>query len=318
MPEESPNVSEPSHNPSRQRPSDGRTSPAVGIVSSSGDLEKKRRRMFARRVRQSLSVQVGALLILALAVLSIGAPLFTGLDPTDIDAYQISKPPSAGHPFGHDHMGRDLLSRVLYGSRVTFAVGLEVAALTTVTGVILGTLAGYFPRLDNPIMRFLDILMAFPSLLLAMAILAVLGPQFSNLVIALVIPLTPRAARVLRASVLEQREMDYFVAARAVGVGDLRIILRHLLPNCMAPLLVQQTYILAVAMLNESALSFLGIGLPPSIPTLGSILNGARPWLRAAPWMSLYPGLFITFMVLGFNILGDGLRDVLDPRTTER
>jgi len=271
-----------------------------------------------RRVRQSRSVQVGALLIFALAVLSVGAPLFTDLDPTDMDAHQISKPPTTGHPLGFDHMGRDLLSRVLYGSRVTFAVGLEVAALTTITGIILGTLAGYFARLDNWIMRSLDILMAFPTLLLAMAILAVLGPQFVNLIIALVFPLTPRAARVLRASILEQREMDYFVAARAVGVGDLRIIIRHLLPNCLAPLLVQQTYTLAVAMLYESGLSFLGIGLPPTVPTLGSTLNGARPWLRAAPWMSIYPGVFITFMVLGFNMLGDGLRDVLDPRTTER
>ncbi|MGQ9585213.1 MAG: ABC transporter permease [Anaerolineae bacterium] len=283
-------------------------------LSVAQDLEKRRRRAALRRLIRNQSVIVGLVITVTLAILSVGAPLFTDVDPTDLNVRKILKPPDAESLFGTDDYGRDLFSRVLYGSRVTFAVGLEVAILTTVAGLFLGTLAGFYRQFDNVIMRFLDILMSFPALLMAIGVVAILGPQLFNIVIALVIPLTPRGARVVRASILELRETEFVVAARSVGAGDLRIMLRHLLPNCMAPLLVQQTYTLALAMLSESGLSFLGVGLPPDVPSLGTTLSVARTYLRSAPWMSFYPGVFISLLVLGFNVLGDGLRDVLDPR----
>jgi peptide/nickel transport system permease protein len=251
---------------------------------------------------------------LALAILSAGAPLFTDVDPTDMTLTRILEPPSAEHPFGTDDFGRDLFSRVLYGSRVTFQVGIEVALATTVAGLLLGSLAGFYPRLDNIIMRVMDVFQAFPAILLALGIVAILGPKLSNIIIALIFPYTPRTARVVRGSILELKELDFIDAARCVGARDFRIVAAHLIPNSLAPLLVQQTYILAIAILAEGALNFLGVGLPPEVATLGGTLADARVHLRTAPWMSLYPGLFISLLVLGFNLLGDGLRDVLDPR----
>jgi peptide/nickel transport system permease protein len=274
--------------------------------------------MVVRRGARNRSVQIGLLVTLFLAVLSVGAPLFTPLDPTDMNVRMILKPPSPENRFGTDDFGRDLFTRVLYGSRVSFRVGIEVAAITTVLGLLLGSLAGYYPQLDNIIMRVMDIFQAFPEILLALGIVAILGPELRNIVIALVFPFTPRTARVVRGSILALKEQEFIEAARCVGSRDLRIILTHLLPNCLAPVLVQQTYILAIAILAESGLNFLGVGLPPNVATLGGSLADARIHLRTSPWMSLYPGLFISALVLGFNLLGDGLRDVLDPRMADR
>jgi peptide/nickel transport system permease protein len=229
-----------------------------------------------------------------LVILAAGAPLFTQADPTDMNSMSILKPPSRAHPLGTDDFGRDVLSRVLYGGRVSILVGVIVAGVTTLTGVIFGALAAFYRRLDNLIMRAMDVLMAFPEILLALGVVAILGPQLVN--------------------ILGLKQQEFVEAARTVGARDLRIITHHLLPNSLAPLLVQQTYILAIAILAESALNFLGVGVPPEVPTLGGILSDARVHLRNAPWMSLFPGTFITLLVLGFNLLGDGLRDVLDPR----
>ncbi len=265
------------------------------------------------RFGRTRSAQVGLITIVFLLILSAGAPLFTSVDPTDMDSLRILQPPGGIHPLGTDDMGRDLLSRVLYGSRVSVVVAVSVSALTTLTGMTLGTLAGFYRRLDMPIMRVMDLLMSFPAILLAIAIVAIRGSDLTNIIIALIVPYTPVSARVVRGEILALRELEFIQAARSIGCSDLRIIIRHLLPNTMAPVLVQQTAILAMAVLAESGLNFLGVGVPPDVPTLGGILADSRVHLRNAPWMALYPGVFISLLVLGFNLLGDGLRDVLDP-----
>lgn len=271
-------------------------------------------RSMLARLLDSRSAGVGLVIVLGLLVLALGAPWLTRAEPTAMDSMAILKSPSRAHLFGTDDFGRDLMARVLYGARVSILVGLLVAGLTTVTGLVIGVVTGFYPRIDNTVMRVMDLLMAFPTILLALGIMAILGPRLSNIIVALVIPYTPRTARVVRSVVLGLREQEFVEAARALGMPDLRVMLRHLLPNSLAPLLVQQTYVLALAILAESGLNFLGVGVPPDVATLGSILSDARTFLRNAPWMSLYPGVFISLLVLGFNLLGDGLRDVLDPQ----
>jgi peptide/nickel transport system permease protein len=275
------------------------------------------RRSWLRTLARSRSAMIGLVIVTILALASLAAPLLTDADPNTMESRSILTGPSSEHPFGTDDFGRDVMSRVLYGGRLSIAVGVLVAGITSVTGLILGTLAGYYRRLDNPIMRVMDILMAFPSILLAIGVMAILGPRFINIVIALAIPYTPVTARVVRGEILQLRERDFAEAARAVGMSDARIMVRHLIPNSMAPILVQQTFVLALAILAESGLNFLGVGVPPSVPTLGSILADARTFLRDAYWMALFPGLFISLLVLGFNIMGDGLRDILDPHMRE-
>ncbi len=267
-----------------------------------------------RRFRQSRSAQLGLILISTLVILSIFVPIAAQMDSTNIDYMAILQPPSAQHLFGTDDLGRDLLARVLYGTRTSILVGVFVALGTGILGLFLGALAGFYTRLDGPIMRAMDILMAFPSILLALGVVAVLGPQLINIIIALVIPSTPRTARVVRGAILSLRQQEFVTAARAVGAPDGRIILRHLLPNCVSVLLVQQSYILALAILVEATLNFLGVGVPPEVATLGGSISDARAHLRYAPWMSMFPGMFISMLVFGFNLLGDGLRDILDPR----
>ena len=274
---------------------------------------RRRWRMTLRRFRRTRSAQVGLLIIVVLLILSIGAPLFATADPTDMDFVAILQAPSSLHPIGTDDFGRDLLSRVLYGSRISFLIAVVICGATTFTGTLIGSLAAFYPRLDNPLMRVMDVLMAFPPILLAIGIVSILGPQLINIILALIVPYTPVAARVVRGEILALRQLEFVDAARCVGARDIRIIVRHLLPNTLAAVLVQQTAILAMAVLAESSLNFLGIGVPPEIPTLGGILADSRVHLRNAPWMSLSPGIFISLLVLGFNLLGDGLRDILDP-----
>jgi len=224
------------------------------------------------------------------------------------------KAPSSAHVLGADHLGRDIWSRVVYGSRVSIGIGVATVVLTGVIGAAFGLISGYFRHLDDPLMRVMDALMAFPGVMLAVAITAALGPSAVNVVIALTAVYVPRTARITRASVLVVREMDYVQAARALGAGHTRMILRHILPNSLGPLVVQLTFVFAYAVLSEAALSFLGMGPPPPTPTWGNIISDGRDYLREAPWICLYPGLAISVTVLGLNLLGDGLRDVLDPR----
>jgi peptide/nickel transport system permease protein len=222
--------------------------------------------------------------------------------------------PNAVHWFGTDNFGRDVLSRVIHGSRVSLRIGCMVVIATALFGTLIGALSGYFRSLDNPVMRVMDGFMAFPAILLAIALAAALGPSEFNAVLALTIAYTPRTARIVRASVLVVRELEYVQAARAAGAGHMRILARHILANSMAPLIVQLTYVFALAVLAEAVLSFIGVGPRPPTPTWGNIIADGRNYIPEAPWISLLPGFAISVTVLGLNLLGDGLRDVLDPR----
>jgi peptide/nickel transport system permease protein len=257
---------------------------------------------------------VGLAILLVLLVLFLGAPLFTNADPTDMVVEDILKAPSAEHLFGTDYLGRDLFSRVLYGGRTSLLVAVVVMVVTSFSGAAIGAIAAYYPRLDSPIMRCMDILMSLPTMMLAMGVMAILGRGLNDVIIALIISVTPRTAQVLRGVVLSYKQQDFVTAARAVGLRDWRIIVRHLLPNSMPTLLVRQTYIFGIAILAEGGLDFLGVGVPPQVPTLGAIVADGRNYLRDKPWVSFSGGLAIALLVLAVNFLGDGLRDALDPR----
>ena len=268
-----------------------------------------RRRLLANR-----SFVIGATLVGAIVVLACLAGVVAPFDPLKGNFRQRMLPPGIEHWMGTDHFGRDILSRVLFGARVSLQIGFMVTLIVAVAGVFIGALAGYFRKLDGPIMRLMDAFMAFPSIILAIAISAALGASVFNVILALSIAATPHTARIVRASVLVVREMEYVEAARALGASHTRILLRHVLTNAMAPLVVRMTYVFAVAILVEAVLSFIGVGPPPPTPTFGGIIANGRDFIVTAPWITIAPGIAILISVLGLNLLGDGLRDVLDPR----
>jgi peptide/nickel transport system permease protein len=224
------------------------------------------------------------------------------------------KPPSERFPFGTDAYGRDVLARVLHGARLSLWIGLCVALFSGAVGTAVGVIAGQFRRFDSLLMRCMDALMAFPAIILAIGIGAALGPQAGSVIVALGVAYVPRTARIVRAAVLVIREAEYIEAARIAGAGSLRIIVRHLLPNSFGPLVVQMTFVFAYAILAEATLSFLGIGAPPPTPSWGNIIAEGRDYSVEAWWIMLFPGLAISLAALSMNLLGDGLRDVLDPR----
>jgi peptide/nickel transport system permease protein len=256
----------------------------------------------------------GGLLIALVALTALIAPFVAPYDPLRVEASRRLESPSGEHWFGTDDFGRDVFSRVLYGARLSMWVGGMTVLIASAGGILLGLLAGYFSRIDNPVMRVMDGFMAFPSVILAIAIMAALGPQVFNVIVALAVVQMPRVARVVRGVVLQLREFDFVEAARALGTNDRRIILRHILPNCLSPLIIQTTFVFAYAVLTEASLSFLGVGAPPEMPSWGNILSEGRVYLRRAPWIAMFPGLAIMATVLGSNLMGDGLRDELDPR----
>ena len=255
----------------------------------------------------------GAILMALMLALGILAPLIAG-DPAHMDVPGRLAAPSRAHWLGTDDVGRDVWSRVVYGARLSLLVGLAVVALSFVVGLACGVVAGYYRGLDNVVMRVMDGLMAFPAIVLAIALMAALGPSVVNVVVAIAVVYSPRVARVVRGSVLVIRETAYVEAARALGASDLVLLARHVLPNCMSPVIVQGSFVFAAAVLTEAALSFLGVGVPPSVPSWGVILAEGRLYIQQAPWLVLYPGLAIMLTIFGLNLLGDGLRDLLDPK----
>ncbi len=254
----------------------------------------------------------GLFAIVALAALL--APWIAPVDPNKLSMRNKFLPPGADFLFGTDNFGRSLWSRVIWGARLSMLIGASVVAINAVFGTLIGAAAGYFRRLDNGMMRVNDALMAFPAVLLAIAVTVVLGPSIADVIIALGLVYTPRTARIVRASVIVLREMEYVQAAVAAGAGHFRILRRHILPNAMAPLIVQLSFLFAVSVLTEATLSFLGVGAVPPTPTWGNIMAEGRQYLSDAPWIIAIPGLALMITVLGLNLLGDGLRDVLDPR----
>jgi len=255
-------------------------------------------------------------LIVAIAVLSAFlAPLVLPWDPSAQDLAHRLDGPSMGHWFGLDELGRDILARVLLGARVSLMVGLIVVGVSTIVGMSVGAVAGYYGGLvDQAIGRVMDVLMAFPGMLLAIALVAALGPSLTNVVLALTVIGWVGYARLVRGQVLRAREFDYVTAARALGSGTFRLLIRHVLPTALPPVLVQATLGMAGAMLSEAALSFLGLGVQPPTPSWGTMINGGRAHLLDAPHLTIFPGVFLAIVVLGFNFLGDGLRDAIDPR----
>jgi peptide/nickel transport system permease protein len=268
-----------------------------------------------RLFRRNKLATAGAIIILLLVFFTATGPSLSPYDPIDLDIKSRLQPPSLEHPFGTDDFGRDVLSRVLSGARVSLKVGLIAVSISMSIGTLVGAVSGYYGGLlDEAIMRLMDILFAFPAVLLAIAILAALGPGVGNAMIAIGIVYTPIFARITRGSVLTVREEVYVDAAKAVGCRDVRILFRHILPNVMAPVIVETTLSLAFAILSEAALSFLGLGTQPPDPSWGRMLSESRGFIQDAPWLGVFPGLAIMFTVMGFNFLGDGLRDALDPR----
>lgn len=277
-------------------------------------LAPRRRFPLLRKLLRHRSFMIGLVIVCLLVTAAIVGPWLTGLDPTAMRMRNRFKPPGPGLWFGADQFGRDVLTRVLHGARLSLFIGLSVALLSGGVGTMIGITAGYFRHLDAVLMRSMDALLAFPAILLAIGISAALGPQATSVIVALSVAYVPRTARITRASTLVIREMEYVEAARLSGASHVRMILRHILPNCMGPLVVQLTFVFAYAILAEAALSFLGIGPPPPAPSWGNIIAEGRDFSIEAWWIMLFPGVAISLAALGMNLLGDGLRDVLDPR----
>lgn len=267
------------------------------------------KKLFHRR-----SVILGTFLVLGMVLLALLAPLLTRHQPGAIAPEVRLRPPSAEHLLGTDEFGRDVYTRVLYGARLSLTVGVAVVAVVVSGGVLLGLAAGYWGAVDAVLMRALDGLMAFPGIVLAIALMGALGPGVTTVIIALSIVYTPRVTRVVRSAVLVVRSSQFVESAVALGAPDTRVLWRHVLPNCLSIIVVQGSFIFSYAVLGEAALSFLGVGIPPVVATWGIMLSEGRLYMQQAPWLTLFPGLATMLTVLGLNLVGDGLRDLLDPR----
>lgn len=272
-----------------------------------------------RRLLRHRSAMVGLAVTLLLAFVAALAPVIAPHDPLAQNLRQALTPPSATHWMGTDEFGRDIFSRILYGAGISLKVGLLVVLVSGTIGVLLGLLAGYYGGwVDAVISRAIEILLAFPGLLLAIGIVTVLGPSLVNALLAISIANIPRYARVTRGVVLAEKQRDYVAATRALGSGDTRLLLRHVLPNILAPVIVLASLGVATAILTAASLSFLGLGAQPPEPEWGAMLSTGRSYIRRAWWITVFPGLAIMITVLAFNLFGDGLRDILDPKTKTR
>ncbi|GAC1316971.1 MAG: ABC transporter permease [Chloroflexota bacterium] len=273
------------------------------------------RSSFLRRFRRNGIGMAGAIIVLMCVLVAILAPILAPYGPEETHPNWKLFWPNEYFLLGTDEFGRDILSRIIFGARISLQVGLLSVALALVIGASAGALAGFFGGwVDGAVMRSMDVLFAFPAILLAIGILAILGTGLANAILAIGIVYAPAFARLARASVLQLRDMEFVQAARVVGLGPFALLVRHVMPNTLAPLIVQTSFSLSTAILTEAALSFLGLGTPPSIPSWGSMLSASRRFVELDPWPAIVPGVAIMLLVLGFNLFGDGLRDVLDPR----
>jgi len=268
-----------------------------------------------RSLLRNNTAKLGFAIVVLNVMVAIFAPVITPYDPVQASLSEIVQPSSRSHPLGTDELGRDILTRIAYGSRISLTLGIISVGIALFGGVALGTLGGYFGSwLDLTIMRLIDVILAFPPLLLAIVVVSILGPGIRNAMIAVGIAQVPVYARLVRAEVLSNKGREFVTAARAVGASDLRIMVRHILPNSMAPIIVQSTLNIATAILSAAALGYLGLGAQPPTPEWGTMLTKGRLYLRVAPHVTTFPGLAIVITVLGFNLFGDGLRDALDPK----
>ncbi len=265
-------------------------------------------------VRRNPTMVIGSAILLAIALMAIFAPLIAPGDPQSLNPAKRLRPPSSDFWFGTDMYGRDIFTRTIHGSRISLVVGSLVALVSVSLGLVIGLVTGYVRAVDGIVMRVMDGLMAIPDILLAIAMMAVIRASVTNVVIAITIPQVPRVVRLVRSVVISIRERPYIEAAHSIGTSFRRVLTRHLLPNTIAPVIVQATYTGAAAVLTEAGLSFLGAGTPPNIPSWGNMMAEGRSLFQIAVWIILFPGMFLAMTVLAVNLLGDGLRDALDPR----
>ncbi|MCG3088234.1 ABC transporter permease [Sporosarcina cyprini] len=280
-------------------------------------LKKQQKQLLFRRIMRNRGIVIGGSTMIFLSLFALFGPLIVSYDPYEMIVTDRLKAPGGDYLLGTDNFGRDLLTRMAYGARVSLSVGLSVALLSCLLGMIIGLLASYFRSLDNILMRICDGLMAIPGVLLAIALVAALGPKKENVIIALTIVFIPNVARVVRSAAIVVREETYIEAIRAQGAKTWRIIVLHIAPNTVAPLVVQASFIFADAIITEAALSFLGAGIPAPDPSWGNILHDGKVVIFTAWWMTVFPGILIVLSVLGLNLLGDGIRDYIDPHTTK-
>ncbi len=274
-------------------------------------------KLFWQNLKRNPLALGGGIIVITLFTISTLAPVLSPYDPNAIDVKFILEPPSLQHLLGTDQLGRDLLSRMIWGSRISLKVGFVAVGISTFIGFLLGAIAGYYGKwADKLIMRLVDIMLCFPSFFLILAVIAVLEPDINNIMAVIGLTSWMGVTRLVRAEFLSLKERDFVIAAKAQGIKDARIIFRHLLPNALAPVLVAATLGVAGAILTESALSFLGLGVQPPTPSWGNILTAGQSTIEIAWWLSLYPGLAILITVLGYNLLGEGIRDATDPRLT--
>jgi peptide/nickel transport system permease protein len=267
------------------------------------------------QLKKNKIAMFGLFMTLALIILAIAAPVIAPYDPYKMSPEARLAGPSFAHLLGTDQFGRDILSRIIYGTRISLQVGIISVGLSLVVGTIIGVVAGYYGKwVDAVLSRLTDVMFAFPDILLALVIMAILGPSLTNLMIAVGIVYTPIFARIARGSVLSNKNSLYIEAAQSMGVSNLKIMWKHIIPNSMAPLIVQVTLSFAFAILAEAALSFLGLGVSPDTPSWGIMLSEGKDWMESAWWIAVFPGIAITLAVFSFNVMGDGLRDALDPR----
>jgi peptide/nickel transport system permease protein len=289
-------------------------SEAAALHTAAAPREKGSRLAWIRRLGRNRNITVGAAMLAVIVLAALLAGAVSTHDPRRLNPAERLKAPSARNFLGTDEFGRDVYSLVLHGAQISLLVGASTMLLTSLCGIVIGLVAGYYRRVDPVLMRVMDGLMAFPAILLAIALMAARGPGVGNVIFALSVVYTPRTAMLIRSTVLSLRELDYVQAARALGRRDLIIAFRHILPNCVGPLLVQASFIFAYAILAEAILGFLGVGVPPYVPSWGNVIASGKNVIREAFWVSLFPGLALTLSGLALNLLGDGLRDVLDPR----